>query len=234
MQVKKIENEHGLNIFVGDKNKYISFCFAGNLDLYWSIHRRSFQKKDMNYNHDTFTITKENSYLYNLFIDLFDDIKNINIYSEEIEVPYYINTIEDRNDYIEEELREREERKNRYKKYNSSLYNDLYDEKNEIITWYSDETNIKTANYVKIAKKENEFVLEFNTQPDIIGYDSDFKTNYNIPVRFRNSGSRYDPFNIIFMKMYNKMDQLDDILDEGHQITVEEYLYNQDRSLVKK
>ena len=42
-----------------------------------------------------------------------------------------------------------------------------------------------------------------------------------ITVRFRNSGSRYDPFNIIFMKLYQGLCALD---YEYHQIHIEEYL----------
>ena len=42
-----------------------------------------------------------------------------------------------------------------------------------------------------------------------------------ITVRFRNSGSRYDPFNIIFMKLYQGLYELD---YEYHQIHIEEYL----------
>ena len=51
-------------------------------------------------------------------------------------------------------------------------------------------------------------------------------------IRFRNSGSRYDPFNIVFMRMFLKLQQVDDINDFGHQIHIEEFLYQ--KRLLKK
>ena len=77
-------------------------------------------------------------------------------------------------------------------------------------------------------------MLEFSIQPHINGYDEDFHSPTYIPIRFRNSGSSYDPFNIVFMKMYNEMKNIDDINDIGHQIHIEEYLYNKEKILVKK
>ena len=43
---------------------------------------------------------------------------------------------------------------------------------------------------------------------------------------------QYDPFNCVFMKMYNNLCEIDDVKDYGHQIHMEEYLY--ERKLVKK
>ena len=40
-------------------------------------------------------------------------------------------------------------------------------------------------------------------------------------VRFRNSGSSYDPFNIPFMKFFNKLQEYD---PEYHQIHIEEVI----------
>lgn len=51
-------------------------------------------------------------------------------------------------------------------------------------------------------------------------------------IRFRNSGSRYEPFNMVFMRMFLQLQKVDDISDYGHQIHIEEYLYK--KSLVKK
>ena len=58
----------------------ITICFGGNLDLYWI-----FQSSDVNID-NKFMITKENYEVFNLFNILFDDIKNINIHSNEL--PY--------------------------------------------------------------------------------------------------------------------------------------------------
>ena len=221
MQVIKHENEFGLIISFQELDKQFDVSFDGNGDLYWKIHSK-------NTNDDNnFIITKENYEVYRLFEELFDDIENIKIYTEPT-IPFYMETEEEKQDYINE----LEYEKNKYRLYNYSNYNELFDKENNTITWYSDETNHEVANILKIKKEKELFKLEFYIQPYIEGYDRDFNSLYHIPIRFRNSGSSYDPFNIVFMRMYRKMKQIDDINDYGHQIHIEEYLFNQNK--VKK
>ena len=212
MKVIRHENEFGLIISFQELDKQFEVSFGGNCDLYWTIR----SKKESNY-HD-FIITKENYNVYRLFEELFDDIENIKIFDEEY-IPCYIST--------EEEL---EYEKNKYRLFNHSNYNELFN--NNTITWYSDETNHEVANILKIKREDETFKLEFYIQPYIEEYDRDFNSLNYIPIRFRNSGSLYDPFNIVFMRMYQKMKQIDDVNDYGHQIHVEEYLFNQNK--VKK
>ena len=101
-------------------------------------------------------------------------------------------------------------------KENYEVYR-LFDKENNTITWYSDETNHEVANILKIRKENESFELEFYIQPYIEGYDRDFNSLYHIPI------------NIVFMRMYEKMKQVYDINDYGHQIHIEEYLYNQNK-----
>ena len=204
MKVVKQENEFGLNIVVGDKSKYLAFTFAGNGDLYWSIHTRDNVNKSI-------VIDKENYELYRLFDQLFVDMDNVNIFNNS---PFG----GDRNTYI---------------KYNISNYNNLYDRDNKVITWYSDEVNDCVSNILKIRKEEESFRVDFYTQEDKKGYDRDFKNSNYIPIRFRNSGSKYEPFNMMFMRMYNKMYRLDDVKDDNHQVHMEEYLYNNKKKVRK-
>ena len=200
MKFNKRKNEFGTQFFIEDDERYLSICFLGNLDLYWSIHSN---KRTINDDPktDTFVITKENYALYCLFEDLYNDIKEINLFESF------------------------KDDKDKYQTYNRSNYNELFDEKNKIITWYSDETAHEVANYLKIKKEENSFAIDFYIQDYVDGYDRDFSSLHYIPVRFRNSGSRYDPFNIVFMKMYNNLNNIEDINDYGHQIHIEEYMY---------
>ena len=209
MQVIKKKSEHRFNICLKDNDKYLVFTFGGNGDLYWTFMNHSVD--DIDY---SFTITKENFEVYKLFVELFDDIKNINLYDF------------DENLFMFEKLEE----KIKYRLYNYSHYNELYDAENDIITWHSDETSWKLSNILKIKKEDNTFKLEFYTQPYIQGYDEDFHSIRYIKIRFRNSGSLYAPFNNIFMKMYNKMSQIDDIYDFGHQIHLEEYLFQEEKA----
>ena len=225
MQVIKHENEFGLIISFQELDKQFDVSFGGNGDLYWTIHSK-------NTNDDNnFIITKENYEVYRLFEELFDDIENIMIFDEEY-IPSYLETEEEKQEYIKNQKDEIEYEKNKYRLFNHSNYNELFDKENNTITWYSDETNHEVANILKIKKEKELFKLEFYIQPYIEGYDRDFNSLYHIPIRFRNSGSSYDPFNMVFMRMYRKMQQIEDVNDYGHQIHLEEYLFNQNK--VKK
>lgn len=225
MQIIKHENKFGLIISFQEFEKQFDVSFGGNLDLYWTI--RSKNDSDCH----EFIITKENYEVYKLFEELFDDIENIKIYTEPI-IPFYIETEEEKQEYIENQKDEIEYEKKKYRLFNHSNYNELFDKENNTITWYSDETNHEVANILKIKKEKESFRLEFSIQPYKEGYDRDFNSLNYIPIRFRNSGSSYDPFNVIFMRMYEKMKQIDDVNDYGHQIHIEEYLFNQNK--VKK
>lgn len=206
MKVVKQESEFGMKFFLMENDKYIAFTFGGNLDLYWSIHRKTKDVSSDN-TYDYFIITKENYGIYLLFEQLFFDIENIDIFDKEIE----------------------SSEKNKYRLYKYSNYNKLFDKNNKTITWYSDETAHEVSNILKIKKETNTFKIEFYTQPYIDGYDRDFHSLGYIPIRFRNSGSSYEPFNIIFMKMYDRMKKIDDVECIGHQIHMEEYLYNKEK-----
>lgn len=186
------------DICITSGSKSLTILYAGNLDLYWAIKDHSLEPSMDKISID-FEITKENYLVYLEFEKLFENIKNINIFDDE-------------------EINEYERKRSKH-----SYYSELFD--GEKITWYSDETNKKVANYVEIRKCEDSFKLSFHTQDYIEGYERDSEHFDSIAIRFRNSGSRYDPFNILFMKMYKELQELDDVYDEGHQIHIEEYLY---------
>lgn len=212
-----------------DGNKTFSILFAGTGDLYWIVKNSNCTEEDSDY----FEISKENYQVYSLFETLLNDIRTINIFDKtEIEFPPYIETDEEKEEYLKEEELE----KKKYKMFNKSYYNDLYDEDTNTITWVSDETGFEVANMVTIKKIDDKFLIEFKTQPYIDGYEMEDSIPGIIGIRFRNSGSRYKPFNIIFMRMFNKLQQIDDVNDYGHQIHVEEYLYQKEniKKLIKK
>ena len=202
MKLTKKETEFGIDVLLEEDNKKFEIYFAGNLDLYWNI--RSKEESDRH----SFTITKENGELYRLFETLYNDIENINIFGVD--------------SYTAEEI---EEIKDKYRKYNLSRYNELFDKDNKTITWHSDETAYDVSNYLEIVQEDEEFKINFYTQENIKGYDKDFKSDRYIPIRFRNSGSMYLPFNYVFMRMYKELIKLDDVSDYGHQMTIDEYQY---------
>lgn len=209
MKISKENSEFGLNVFLENNNSCLTIAFSGNGDLYWCI-RSSNRTVENDSKMDKFIITRENYSLYCLFDDLYNDIKEINLFE----------------DFDED--------KDRYKLYNYANYHELFDEKHRTITWYSDETAREVANYLKIQKEKEHFVINFYIQEYIEGYDRDFNSLYYIPVRFRNSGSRYYPFNIAFMKMYQRLKEIEDINEYGHQIHMEEYLYEKENQKVLK
>ena len=200
------------NIHLIDKNRALSIIFAGTGDLHWII-RNNNCNEDKEYSYDYFEITKENYQIYSIFEKLLYDIKNINIFEKEVETPSHIKKEEEKN----------------YKKYNMSHYNDFYNDETETVTWVSDETGFEVANIVSIKKFDDKFLIEFKSQPYIEGYERESNILGMMGIRFRNSGSRYAPFNIIFMRMFRELQQIDDINDYGHQIHIEEYLYQKNK-----
>ena len=70
---------------------------------------------------------------------------------------------------------------------------------------------------VKIKKLKDMFLIRFYTQKQLDGYDREYLCSFSTSIRFRNSGSRYDPFNLVFMQMFQKLQEVDDVLDENHQ-----------------
>ena len=91
--------------------------------------------------------------------------------------------------------------------------------KNEMIEWYSDELPIDITSKLTIKKEEETFKVIFEKSKK--SQDGIFIT---YTIRFRNSGSRYDPFNIPFMRMYGELKEYD---PNNHQIDFEECLYKQ-------
>lgn len=206
---KAIKNSHfDINdVSITNDDKELLIIYGGNFDLYWIVMGKSISNDPLLPQID-FEITKENYQIYQQFELLFENFENLNIFDEPFD----------------------EEEKTHYKKY--TRYNDLY--KKDKIIWYSDETNEKVANYLEINKEKDKFLISFHTQPHIEGYDEDTHHFNNIAIRFRTSGSRYEPFYILFMKMYDVLQEIDDTYDEGHQIHIEEYLYAKEKALTKK
>ncbi|MDD3341697.1 MAG: hypothetical protein PHN72_05885 [Bacilli bacterium] len=87
------------------------------------------------------------------------------------------------------------------------------------IEWHCDDSNYDEASVLKIEKKEEAFLITMEKS----------KVENTYAVRIRNRRSRYNPFNILFMKMYEQLIQYD---NDYQQIHMEEYLYQ--KKLEKK
>lgn len=106
-----------------------------------------------------------------------------------------------------------------YDKENYSIVKNNKLFKNNMIEWYSDELPIDITSKLTIKKEDEVFKVIFEKSKK--SQDGIFIT---YSIRFRNSGSRYTPFNINFMQMYNELKEYD---PNYHQIHMEEYLYKQ-------
>lgn len=202
-----------------DGDKTLSIFFGGNLDLYFSLK---------NFGNDpTFIIGKDNYEIHALFDILYNSVINANIYEKltdkEINFIIFLSELE-KEDYhpkIAEELKRREKYERNLRK--SIQYKNLVQD--GVIIWRSDEYFDEIAPFVKIKKLKNAYILEFGKPIISPEYKNDadlmLMDPRRITVRFRNSGSRYEPFNILFMKLYQGLCKLD---YEHHQIHIEEYL----------
>lgn len=182
--------------------------FGGNLDLYWyywpkeTINNWPLSK--------TFTITKENYFLYQKVDELYENIKE--------QRPYQKNEKDEYATFLEEldlsNLNESKETDCAYEK----LFQD------GIIKWYSDDAPLEEASRIEIKKLEETYTITFYQGKE----EYNFQT---FSVRFSNSGSRYHPYNFTFMNMYNGLSEYD---PNYHQIHIEEYLYSKKLQKLKK
>ena len=205
--VKRKGNQSGYDFYLKQDNKILKIVFGGN--LYWNLIIKTDEINKYAKLEETFVITKENYFIYSLFEKLLKDIKTANIYE-----PKYPEDEYDRFGIItEEECKEWNDRlKKRY------YYNELYDKVTHTITWHSDDFEYSIADVVKINKVDDTFVLKF-TRPVLNRENNYFRLSDSISIRFRNSGSRYDEFNIPFMRMYNELQDYD---PDDHQMHIEE------------
>ena len=96
--------------------------------------------------------------------------------------------------------------------------------RNGSIIWASDDFDYETASKVTITPGEDVYYITFEKSKD----KSLFMT---YSVRFRNSGSRYNPYNTEFMKMYLSLKNYD---PENRQMHFEEFLYQQKKLKLTK
>ena len=130
MEIIKIKNNrYSYDFYLKEDDKELRISFGGNLDLYWSLTKKNINLKQIKPSElykeskkelkETFTLTKENYYIYTLFENLYNDIKECKLYTED---SYFDETIS---------------YKDRNKEYqNTEKYKYLFDGK--IIKWDKD------------------------------------------------------------------------------------------------
>lgn len=128
---------------------------------------------------EVFDIPATEKTIYKLFDDLYKSISTANLFDNK------------RDENLERKLVER----------------NLFNKNTKTIEWHSDATYFDSDDIVKIIKEENNYHLEF-TRPEKYEDPYHWGSGKIISIRFRNSGSYYDPFNVAFMNMFNKAQNL--------------------------
>lgn len=128
---------------------------------------------------ETFDIPSTERDVYQLFDELYSSISNCKTIDEK------------ENEYLNRKLSER----------------NLFDTNTKTIEWHSDATYFDSDDVVKIIKEEDNYHLEF-TRPEKYEDPYHMGSGKIISIRFRNSGSYYEPFNNAFMNMFNNAQKL--------------------------
>jgi len=214
-------------IFRRDGNKKLDISFQGNLDLYFSFC-------SLNENDDDFTflIGKDNYQVWEIFDRLYKEIINCKVFeftNEDVE--RIVNWAELFDEDYHKNLKDKEEQ---FQEMNNNLKNSEAYKKlvnDGVITWRSDDYFYDIAPFFKIEKLGTSYLISFGVPEVKRELNSEERMMINdwrflksTRVRLRNSGSSYDPFNMLFMKAFNALMDL----EETNQIHIEEYLIDKE------
>ncbi len=206
VEIKKTKDVEGYDRFkITTENGSFDIMFGGNLDLYW------YYWPEENYKDwplaKTFTISKENYFIYQKLDELYKNIKEQKPYQSKDENS---SIVFDSSKLINDSPKSQYSYKNLFQ--------------NDIIKWYSDDAPLEEASMLEIKYQEDKYIITFHQGKEDFGFPT-------YAIRFRNSGSRYEPYNFAFMNMYNSLSEYD---ANYHQIHIEEYLYNKKLQKLKK
>ena len=178
------------DILIRDGKKLLKLFYGSNGDLYIDIFGEHNIDKNGRYT-ATFSMN-QNQEIYWHFESLIDNIIKCKVFDvSDIELEIY-NTKEQINELL-----------NSGQLYNEVLKNnDVYNRliQDSAIIWYSDNIYDEKANKLKIEKNDDEIILTFIDNPD--------DPTFGFGIRICNSGSKYDPFNLCFMNLFNQLQTL--------------------------
>ena len=158
-----------INVQTNEGNFYISF--EKDLNLYFSYSGNNIEDED----EYSFTIDKENAFLYECFDELYDSIES--------EMPFKYSENLPNTDCV----------------YPLSKVCVELDHGDGIIDWHSeDESNYDLASVLEIMPYIDSYIVTFKKSKSKMGHSA-----YSVCIK--NGGSGYDPYNASFMIMYNKL-----------------------------
>lgn len=205
MVVQKEKNNNGCYdiSLIAEDGKTLRISFGGNLDLYWYLYdsKNNYEIPRMN-----LVVTKENFYIWNLFDQLYNGVAN---YWDDVHANSLYREYFGDDEYFEKytELLRKQEESNPQRLM-----------KDGVIEWHHDDHPYDEANVMRLYKDGDNYVVEMDANCKNYVMDGN-------SVRFSNSGSRYQPFNRMFMRMFNELQDYDEL---SHQIHMEEVFYEQD------
>lgn len=168
------------DVLIRDGKQLLKIFYGSNFDLYIDIFGDYSIDENDCYS-ATFAIDHDQE-LYKYFESLVDNIINCNIFDASNNEPEKCNTEEQMNESLKIK----------------SVYNLLIQD--SIITRYSDNIYDEKANKLRIEKKDNKIILTFIDNPD--------DPTFGFGIRICNSGSKYEPFNLCFMNLFNQLQAL--------------------------
>lgn len=174
-------------ILFKEGKKTLKIFYGSNGDLYIDIFGDHNIDKNGYYT-ATFSIN-QNQDTYQFFKNLIENIISCNVFN--------VSDIELELCHTESQIKKLLNARQVYNKElkNSSAYNKLVQD--SIIIWCSDEIYDEKANKLQIENKNNQILLTFISNPD--------DPTFGFGIRICNSSSKYDPFNLCFMQLFNQL-----------------------------
>lgn len=198
LKVEKIKYEKGYVFKIITNEGVFSIYFGGNLDLYFNYECKGsiLDAPDIK----EFTLTKENYFLYMLFHNLYEDIKNCKVYDETQENELFDDfNIKNFNENIK--MKEQSNSKRLFQK--------------DRVEFHSDDYTYEETSILFIEEKEEKIIITFiKGKTDVL--------SATFAIRICNNGSRHYPFNVLFMNLYHELVNYE---PDNHQMHLEECLY---------
>lgn len=181
------------DILIRKDNGALKIFYGSNGDLYIDIYGSYNLDGNGNYTADFYIDKNEKGYEY--FEILINNIINCNVLNvSEIELMLCSD-----QDQVKELLNSNKAYKEKLK--SSDVYHRLVQD--TTITWYSDNIYDDKANKMTIEKNNNKIKLTFTDNPE--------DPTFGFGIRISNSGSKYDPFNLCFMMLFNQLCSLNQV-----------------------
>lgn len=178
------------DILIRDEKKLLKIFYGSNGDLYIDIFGN--HNIDENGQHTAIFFIYKNQQIYQYFEELIDNIIKCKVFDgNDIGLEMY-NNIEQTNRLLNSSQLCNEKLKNSY------AYTRLVQD--STIIWYSDNIYDEKANKLRIEKEDDKIILTFIDNPD--------DPTFGFGIRICNSGSKYDPFNVCFMNLFNQLQTL--------------------------